>query len=152
MRLNSFLGGCVAALAFLAHAADEAPPPLAFADFYKRPVGPRGLEASDRLRAASNTRVSLSGYVVREPTPAPTRLILAPLPITLGDEDEAQADDLPASVAYLHTDDPELADAMRRCRGAVQVAGRIELGPRRESDERLSYVRLAAESAQCKDH
>ena len=68
---------------------DEAIPTLAFADFYKRPIGARGLEPSPRLLASADSRVQLSGYVARGAEPQPGVAILAPVPVVLGDRTKA---------------------------------------------------------------
>jgi hypothetical protein len=129
---------------------DEAIPTLAFADFYKRPIGPRGLEPSARLLAAADSRVQLSGFVARGAEPhQPGLAILAPVPVVLGDEDEGLADDLPAAVAYLHWTGPNVAAAIAACGGAMRVAGRLELGRQPEPDGRSSFVRLVADRVQC---
>ena len=131
-------------------AAETAPAPLSLADFYKRPVGPRGLEATANLLSLQGQRVRLTGFVAHAPeAPQDYPIILAPVPITLTDEDEALADDLPASVAYIHGAGAAVADAMRRCRGPVQAIGVLAIGPLREADARVSYVRLRLESARC---
>ena len=128
---------------------DEAIPTLAFADFYKRPIGAQGLEPSPRLLASADSRVQLSGYVARGAEPQPGVAILAPVPVVLGDEDEGLADDLPAAVAYLHWTEPDVAAAIAACAGAMRVTGRLELGRRSEADGRSSFVRLVADRVQC---
>ena len=130
-------------------ATPEAATRLAFADFYKRPIGPRGLEPSARLLALAGARVELSGFVARSHDAPYALSVLAPVPVTLDDEDEGLADDLPASVAYLHTDDARVAAAIAACRGAMRVAGRLELGRQPEADGRASFVRLRADDVQC---
>jgi hypothetical protein len=132
------------------HAADNAPAPrLAFADFYQRPIGPRGLEPNAKLLALAGTRVELSGFVARTHDGPAKLAILAPTPVTLDDEDEGLADDLPAAVAYLHAADERVAAALTACRGALRVAGRLELGRQPEADGRASFVRLLADDVQC---
>jgi hypothetical protein len=121
---------------------------LAFADFYKRPTGPRGLEPGAKLLALAGSRVELVGYLVRRAN-ADGPLIVAPLPVVLGDEDESLADDLPPSVAYLHPVDGRLEAAIAGCIGIVHVAGRLEIGRAAEADGRSSFVRLLADTARC---
>ena len=154
-------GACLAGLAALCSAAAVDPNPdsdadlpvLRFAELFKRPVGPRGLEPGERVVALAGTRVRLVGYAVRSAEPLPHLAILAPLPVTLGDEDESYADDLPAGVVYLHEPEadatPGLVQAVERCAGPASVVGRLELGARHEADGRVSFVRLNAESARC---
>jgi hypothetical protein len=66
--------------------------------------------------------------------------ILAPLPVTLGDEDESYADDLPAGVVYVHL--PDASRPPAHVGGLVAVQGRLALGAQAEPDGRLSFVRL----------
>lgn len=130
-------------------AAIEPATRLAFADFYQRPIGPRGLEPNPRLLALAGARVELSGFVARAHDAPEGLFILAPTPVTLDDEDESLADDLPAAVAYLHAIDSRVAAAITACRGAMRVAGRLELGRQAEADGRASFVRLRADDVQC---
>ena len=130
-------------------AADEAVAPLRFADFHRRPIGPRGLEPGPRLLALEGQRVALAGYVAHGGERLAQTAVLAPLPVALGDEDESLADDLPAAVAYLHWTDPRLDAALADCAGLLRVTGRLELGARAEADGRRSYVRVQAEDVQC---
>jgi len=131
-----------------ARAAENPVAPLAFADFYKRPIGPRGLEPTAKLIALTGATVHLRGFVVHGSDVADDAVIVAPVPVTLSDEDEALADDLPAAVAYLHAS-PGVVTALRRCPGPVEAIGVLETGPLREADERYSVVRLAVQAARC---
>ncbi len=126
--------------------------PLSFADFYQRPVGPRGLTPGARLLALAGERVELAGYLVQGVVPsgdAPSPIIIAPIPVVLSDEDESLADDLPASVAYLHPVNGLSAASLDKCHGAVRVRGTLELGRVPEADGRQSYVRVRADAMQC---
>lgn len=140
---------CAAPLPAAAEAGAEPIASLSFAEFYKRPVGPRGLEPGARLLALAGKRVQLSGFIAHGAQPRPALAILAPVPVALDDEDEGLADDLPASVAYLRWTEPRLAAAIEACRGAVRVTGRLGLGARAEADGRTSFVRLDADDVQC---
>ena len=149
LRLAGLAIACCLCVA--AARADESPSaaaPLSFADFFKHPVGPRGLEPGGRLLALAGQRVEVAGYLVRQGDPAGL-LIVAPVPVVIGDEDESFADDLPASVAYLHPIDARTTEALQACRGAVRVRGRIEIGRVVEVDGRQSFVRVLADAAQC---
>ena len=147
-RIGAFvLAGLCGAIAMAAEV--EAVTRLAFADFYQRPIGPRGLEPNARLLALAGARVELSGFVARTHDAPVSVAILAATPVTLDDEDEGLADDLPAAVAYLHATDARIAAAIGACRGAMRVAGRLELGRQPEADGRASFVRLRADDVQC---
>jgi hypothetical protein len=123
--------------------AEVAVTELRFGDFFRMPVGPRGLEPSPRLLALDGKTVRIRGYVVRRVEPTPETLILSPLPVQLGDADESLSDDLPPAVVYVHFD--ATAPAVN---GLVRVTGTLELGPRDEADGHVSQVRLRANPGQ----
>ena len=116
---------------------------LKFGDMFKRPVGPRGLEPSAKLLALDGQRVRLVGYMARQAAEldVPGLMILVPLPVALGDEDESFADDLPASAAYIHLAGSPGA-LLPYQPGLLSLTGTLELGPRAEPDGRVSFVRL----------
>jgi hypothetical protein len=89
--------------------------------------------------------VRLVGYRVPMADAPPGLLILSPLPVSLGDEDESFADDLPASAVYVHL--TEAAAAALPPSGLLSLSGRLQLGAQREADGRLSYVRLVLENS-----
>ena len=132
------------ALALFAGAA-AAQTDLRFNEFYRLPIGPRGLEPSRKLLALEGQSVRLVGYRVPMATAPPGLLILSPLPVSLGDEDESFADDLPASAVYVHLS--EAAAAALPPAGLLSVSGRLQLGAQREADGRFSFVRLVLENS-----
>lgn len=119
---------------------------LRFADFFKRPIGPRGLEASALLTAMNGRPVRMVGYMAHQDgdTAVPGIFVLSPLPVTLGDEDESFADDLPASVLYVHIPSgaPANAGKVAYIPGLLSVRGMLEIGAQPEADGRISFVRL----------
>lgn len=120
---------------------------LRFAEFFKLPIGPRGLEPSAKLLALDGKSVRMLGYMARQDgeTAVPGLFILAPVPVTLGDEDESFADDLPASVLYVHLNAAEHQGYVQHMAGLLAVRGRLELGAQAEIDGRTSFVRLRLE-------
>jgi len=130
----------------------ELPPPpagiaaLKFGEFFQMPVGPLGLEPSEKLTALNGKRVRLVGYMVREETAATAgRFLLSPLPVTLGDEDESLADDLPPTAVFVH-----VQGAKERgtpfIPGLLKLTGTLEVGAKDEADGRVSAVRLVLDS------
>jgi len=144
---------------------------LKFAEFYKTPVGPRGLEPGERLKGLDGKKVRLSGFFVFEdwstcsctPTTAPAangrhvtmtpgwmkhvipgRAMLAPVPtaVSLGHYD--LCDDLPPQVAYLHIAS-HFGEPVYYQPGYFTVTGTLGLGNKNEPDGRISFVRLLVE-------
>src|SRR6266540_5578994 len=73
----------------VASAADKLPPlpngvaELKFRELFCQPIGPRGLEFSEKLRQLDGRRVRILGYMVEQGQPAPHCLLLSPLPMKL---------------------------------------------------------------------
>jgi hypothetical protein len=115
--------------AFAVERALTAPPAdvaeLRFRDIYKLPVGPRGLETTDRLRELDGRRVRLVGYMVRADVTG--GFVLSPLPAELGDADEGLADDLPPS-AVLVALPRESTLRSGHLPGLIQVTGVLRVG------------------------
>ena len=106
------------------------PPPrdveeLRFRDVFTLPVGPRGLEITERLRALDGRRVRLVGYMVHADVKG--GFILSPLPAALGDADEGLADDLPPSAVLVELP-RESALRSGQLPGLIQVIGRLRVG------------------------
>jgi hypothetical protein len=122
---------------------------LKFREFFRMPIGPGGLEASAKLIALDGRRVRILGYMARQEKPSGAFFILAPLPVSLGDEDESLSDDLPASVLFVHVDSASAVLAYRP--GLLQLTGTLSLGPMEESDGRVSTVRLLLDPEPAQD-
>ena len=114
---------------------------LKFGEFFRMPIGPLGLEASEKLLSLNGKRVRLVGYMVREENPAPGRLLLSPLPVSLGDEDESLSDDLPPTTVYVHLENIRQRNAPY-IPGLIHLTGTLEVGAKDEEEGRVSTVRL----------
>lgn len=151
--IKPLLLGLALAAPLLPHTLAQAAEPamaatdLTFREFYQRPVGPRGLAPTPRLLGLDGQRVRLLGYMARQSEATAGVFILAPLPVTMGDEDESYADDLPAAAVYVHLAgrDAEAAPAWRP--GLLAVSGTLQVGAADEPDGRKSMVRLLLDDA-----
>jgi len=117
---------------------------LKFRELFRLPVGPRGLELAPGAQALAGQRVRMVGYMANQDagTGAPGTFILAPLPVLLGDEDEAQADDLPPTAVHVHMPPSHSARSLPHVAGLLVVTGTLELGSRAEADGRRSAIRI----------
>lgn len=125
----------------------ELPPPKAgvasikFGEFFRMPIGPQGLEPSEKLLALNGKPVRLLGYMVRDETQGAGHFLFSPLPVSLGDEDESLSDDLPPTAVTVH-----LQGAGKQIvpwvDGLIQLTGTLEVGALDEGDGRVSSVRL----------
>ena len=135
-------------LSSLAHDGSEntAPPAdvqdLAFSDFYVMPVGPLGLEPTDKLLALRAKRVRLVGYMVHEEEPIAGVFMLTPRPVQLAEVADGPADDLPATTVFVHLPAHDQQRVIPYRAGPWVLTGTLELGAQPESNQRMSYTRL----------
>ena len=115
---------------------------LKFRDFFALPIGPKGLAPSARLLALAGQRVRIVGYMARQEQPSAGIVIVAPLPVVLGDEDESFSDDLPATTLYVHLADADRERGVPWMPGLLSFTGVLQLGAMSEADGRMSFVRL----------
>ena len=121
--------------------AAGAPATLKFGEIFKMPVGPLGLEPTDATRALDGKRVRVVGYAVAQPPGA--ALILSPLPVAVGDDDEGLADDVPPSAVAVRS---ATARTLPDATGLVEVVGTLELGARQDPvSGRVSSIHVVAD-------
>lgn len=102
---------------------------LKFRDLFKLPVGPKGLEPTDKLLGLDGKRVRLVGYMVQQEPPVPGHFMLSPLPVVAGDADDAWADDIPASAIFVKL--PKSPDlVVPPMAGLIQLTGTLHVGLR----------------------
>ena len=148
LLLCLFLGACAATAGKDGKATKALPPlpsatALKFSDFYQMPVGPKGLEPTEKLLSLNGKTVRIQGYMVREEQPLPGLFMLAPTPVDLAELADGPADYLPPATLFVHLS-PEIADKFVGFRpGTWTLVGRLELGGRPEANGRVSYVRLS---------
>ncbi len=142
-RLKTVLASFwLAALPFNSLAQSATMPELRFGEMFASPVGPRGLQPSAKLLALNGQAVRMLGYMAATELPMMGRLILTPLPASLGDEDEHLADDLPATAVFVHLSGPAAGQTVPNRAGLIRLQGRLALGPQGEADGHVSTVRL----------
>ncbi|MES2825104.1 MAG: hypothetical protein V4732_15990 [Pseudomonadota bacterium] len=132
------------------------PPPegvtdLSFNEFFKMPIGPRGLEPTEKLLSLNNKRVRVVGYMAKEDDPNPGLFMLAALPVNVGEKADGMADDLPAATLFVHMP-PQDADKILTYRpDAWVLTGTLQVGNQEEISERVSVVRLVMDQSVAKD-
>jgi hypothetical protein len=114
---------------------------LKFADLYKLPVGPRGLELTEKVRSLDGRRVRVLGFMVRQAKSAPGLLMLAPYELSTNEVEFGTSDDLPPSLIFVEV--PKYEDlSVPFTPGPLLLTGTLEVGRREEADGRFSEVRL----------
>lgn len=146
MRLPSLLLAAALSLSPLVSGA-AAPVELHFTDFFAQPIGPRGLEPSARLLAAHGKPVRLTGFMVRRELPQAGSFLLTPVPITMAEHADGEADDLPPSAVtvILATGQRDRLVAFQP--GPMTLTGRIEFGAAEDATGRVSWLRLHLDPA-----
>ncbi len=115
---------------------------LKFGEMFKMPIGPKGLEPTDKLLSLNGKRVRLIGFMAEQETSAKGVIILTPMPVSLGDEDESLSDDLPGNAAFVHLASPYADKPVPNMRGLLHLSGTLQLGPQDEADGHVSSIRL----------
>lgn len=132
------------AAASSAHPLPPLPPgvtELKFSEFFRQPIGPRGLEYTEKLRALDGRRIRILGFMARQTKPAERCFLLSPVPLTLNEVEYGHADDLPATAIHVFTTSDAPA-ATPFTPGLLLLTGKLSLGNRLEADGRTSTVRL----------
>jgi hypothetical protein len=114
---------------------------LKFSEFFRQPVGPRGLEYTEKLQRLNGHRVRVLGYMVEQSQPTPHCLLLAPIPVKLHEDEWGFCEDMPAAVLHVFVD-PSASDVVPFTPGLMLLTGTLSIGNRAESDQRVSTVRL----------
>ncbi len=115
---------------------------LQFKDFYRQPIGPKGLEMSATLLAQNGHSVQITGYMVQQEIATPGQFMLTPRPVQMSEHADGEADDLPAALVLVKLA-PEQQDwAVPHARGLIQIRGVLSVGRQEARDGRISWVQL----------
>ncbi len=137
---------------------------LTFADFFKLPVGPRGLDLTERLKALDGRRVRILGHMVKEDlTPCnscpvlpngaqrarpawmefvvPGRMMFTEQPAMVSHAHYGLADDLPPQTLFVTVPD-KFGELVPFTPGPMLLTGVLSVGNKPEPDGRISVVRL----------
>ena len=142
MRLLPLLA-LTASIGLTALPAQATPPlELTFGDFFAQPIGPRGLEPTPALKAASGHEVRLVGFMVQREQPQAGRFLLTPRPVSMAEHADGDADDLPASTVTVVLPESQSQRFVAYQPGPFALTGRLEYGPAEDETGRVSWLRL----------
>jgi len=114
---------------------------LKFETIFKLPVGPRGLELTDKVRALNGQRVRVLGFMVRQAKSNPGMLMLAPYELSTNEVEYGASEDLPPSIIFVEVQKYEDV-SVPYTPGPLLLTGTLEIGRREEADGRYSELRL----------
>lgn len=115
---------------------------LPFSQFFQQPIGPRGLQPTEALRAADGQRVRLVGYMVQQEQAQPGRFLFTPRPVTLSEHADGDADDLPPATVTVLLDASRSGHVVPHRAGRMALTGRLSVGRAEDGEGRVSWVRL----------
>jgi len=115
---------------------------LRFRDFFRTPMGPKGIEMTDTLLQANGKTVRLTGYMVQQEIPTPGRFLLTPRPVQMSEHADGEADDLPAATTAVYLDAAQQDWTIPHVRGLIEVSGQLQVGRHEAPDGRIAWVRL----------
>ena len=101
---------------------------LRFRDFFSMPVGPEGLQLSDRLRSADGQTVRLVGYMVKQERTQAGSFLLSPRPVQMTEHADGEADDLPPATVLVELDTAQTDWVVPHVRGLVEISGQLRVG------------------------
>lgn len=113
---------------------------IKFHDFFRMPIGKRGLELNEKFLSLNGQRVRILGYMAKAESPTSGMFVLSSLPVELGDEDESLSDDLPANSIFVHTDPNKFV--VPYITGLISLVGTLSIGSQLEPDGHVSMARL----------
>lgn len=130
-----------------AFATDSATPSrpireLPFAEFFRLPIGPGGLEISERLRQSAGQTVRLTGYMVLQENAVSGRFLLTPRPVQMSEHADGDADDLPPATVVVYLDPAQQEWSVPHVRGLLTLTGVLSVGREEDETGRVSWVRL----------
>jgi len=119
-------------------------PELSFNEFFG-PIGPEGLEYSDKIRALAGRRVRVRGFIVQQTERAPGLFLLTGWPVKVDTRADCNETDTPP--AMIHVLVPGAEKILPYMPGPRVLSGMLELGPRTEADGRISVARLTLDES-----
>jgi hypothetical protein len=115
---------------------------LRFADFFRTPIGLKGLEITNKLQQAHGQQVRLVGYLVQQEKPVPGRFMFTARPVQMSEHADGEADDLPPATVMVYLDAQHKDWLVPHVRGLVALQGVLSVGRSQASDGRVSWVQL----------
>lgn len=121
---------------------------LGFHEFFKNPVGPRGLEPSAKLLSLDGKRVRIVGFVAEMERASKRDIIFAPVPLKPQPEEYGLADEIPAA-HVLATIPGNPDEQVPHVAGPLLLTGILSVGNSTQNGE-TSFVRLLIDAPAAK--
>lgn len=118
------------------------PVALEFQTFFKMPLGPKGLEVTDKLVQADGQFVRLQGFMVKSEIPMRGSFILSPRPVQLSEHADGDANDLPASACWIYLDSSQKNWVVPHIPGPIAVEGIFNFKRMEAPDGSIAWFHL----------
>jgi hypothetical protein len=127
----------------------DAPKPIEikFRDFYRWPIGPRGLEITEVLKRAHDQRIQILGYMVAQENNSVGQFLLTPRPLRTSEDADGDADDLPPNTVAVILPEKDHQQILVHTPGIMKLTGILKVGRHQMHDGRIVWVRLMLEGA-----
>ena len=123
-----------------AHAVES--PILHFGDLLQHPIGPHGLEITQKAKSIHGQNVRLRGYMVKSEEDSIGQFYFAPLPIQLSEHADGPANDLPASAVLVKLDPSQAKWAISHKAGALVLEGILRIERHEDAQGTVSWFQL----------
>jgi hypothetical protein len=122
----------------------QAKPPIAlsFSQFFRMPIGSRGLELSDALLSAHGQQISINGYMVAQEQPRAGQFFFTPRPVRMSEHADGEADDLPPGTLSVMLSGPQRDRMLVHRDGRIQLTGTLSIGRFEDASGRVSWAQL----------
>ena len=113
-----------------------------FSNFYKKPIGPLGLEIDPEILKLNNKYVQLSGFMEQRETDPIGSFMLTPRPIQSAEDADGDASDLPPSATLVVLDQIQKEMIIPHREGIVTVQGIFKIGRFVKEDGSVNWFRI----------
>ncbi len=121
-------------------------PELSFTEFFG-PIGPGGLDYSEKIRALAGQHVRVRGFMVQQTVRTRGLFLLAGWPVKVDLRGDCTENDTPP--ATIHVIVPGVQKTLPFIPGQRFLSGKLEIGARTETDDRISVARLILDESSC---
>jgi hypothetical protein len=117
---------------------------MTFQEFFKSPIGPRGMEFTPKALALQGQVVSLSGFMVKTDLLRQGRFFLAPKALEVNEADDGPANDLPVHTVLVKLDPSQASLVLAHQEGVMRIEGKLDIGREENTLGEVSWIRLLA--------
>ena len=115
---------------------------IRFSEFFQHPIGRQGLQLNPRITALHGQHIRIAGYHVAQEDAQTGRFFLSPVPVTMSEAADGDADDLAASTLTVFLPPTQESMAAHHLPGRLQVTGTLTVGRMELPDGRVSWFQL----------